>query len=936
MIALLARVGHVQARTAAVQTARRKRREWVCWECRVELKAGRLQRRLQRRWYGDESVGSGGEDILTPLVSEDRKVEKDGVRTSHGERAQRPRQGLGNVIRSSDGIRMISLGDGADGGREYDDGGNDLHDDAVGSGGRESRQEKLWESFEQYSERDPDERQVAPEEGAISADYANAEAARRLRSRYQRFGTDLLNLDYRRLMPSALANREMDLVARCLFSADLAGDVEFITSIDSDSHLEILKIMEPANNIDKLLTTHLELHEKLHSHYGTAPMKEVAYEYGSFIWSTYNLRRKHHGVFTVDHYAVLLRSARDLGYKSYSREIWKHLLMSGYLPTTECWNYYLAAALFDSQAGAWSHHGIRVTPFNMLQRKGNTTHWAFSNYRVGRGGIKETIETQFKAMLKDGATANGETYRIVMTAAAREGDIDTVKLILRKVWNVDVASVMSGAGEENPPKQIDPDSPYYPTEDLLFAVGHAFSINNDIPTALRLVDYIARHYNLPLTRETWAMLFEGTFVLAASRSGTAKRNAIGKLPRERVLDLWNAMTSEPYNVQPTMGMYNILIKNLLARKMLDGMLEKMLEASLLSKQHRDERDALWVTLQDEIVRSERQPGQSHVQKARREWEHADLIVNRNFFWLKRWVALLMRGMKTFIHRQEDASRSEDWALRILPKLLREFAFCTPRYPQYDTLGGIVQFEFRDQHTLERRGRFALRRTETQRAWLDHAPRLLGEDWTHGTKRLEALRRGPMKATKAAAKRDLVPGLGGLLRKLGLEGKSGIAKQGQRKGRGTGVEVHEDEARQEESHGFGLDEDEVERIVQSVDRAVELARLGREGKLTMAEEAELGLDALLGRGGEQHAQAATEAADLEAEVSDRSWDTDTDLEGGGSSRGEAEKADMGESDVDRKGDDESEGDSPPPPPPSADDDDSSDEDEGKDKDGGKAE
>lgn len=169
-------------------------------------------------------------------------------------------------------------------------------------------------------------------------------------------------------------------------------------------------------------------------------------------------------------------------------------------------------------------------------------------------------------MLKDGAVANEESFRIVMTALAREGDLETVQSILHRMWNINVDGLRKGKDEEAlKPKYMDPSNPLRPTANLLFTVAHAFGINNDIPIALRLVDFIARHYDLQIPRETWEQLFEWTFVLSLPRTGVKARTdgtREGELPQQAVANLWNTMTGTAYLIKPTMGMYNHLMRNL--------------------------------------------------------------------------------------------------------------------------------------------------------------------------------------------------------------------------------------------------------------------------------------------------------------------------------------------------------------------------------------
>jgi len=85
--------------------------------------------------------------------------------------------------------------------------------------------------------------------------------------------------------------------------------------------------------------------------------------------------------------------------------------------------------------------------------------------------------------------------------------------------------------------------------------------------------------------KTWAELFEWTFVLATRRYGKAKNDGseLGQLPLASVESLWATMVSEPYNINPTMPMYNRRIRALWKRQMYDEMLVAMQAGRKLHK-----------------------------------------------------------------------------------------------------------------------------------------------------------------------------------------------------------------------------------------------------------------------------------------------------------------------------------------------------------------
>lgn len=797
MTSLLARLGHLETRTTAQtlwSSGKRKRGDWVCRECRARKV---LQ---QRRGYGDDSLRLPVDQSLFPPRELKEEDEKD--RTFRSVPAGRERARAQVAHRDRWGY---SPGDGTVRRRAQADDGFAEHDASSGIGqdddrtaSQESSQDMLWERFEQVED-----------EGATAEDDVDGVRAP-TRDITDEFGVDtggqafslhaerdasLLHLDYAARLHEALLRREMDLTARCLFAASQANDLDFIRSIDSATFSEILNVVEPANSIDRLASAHLEISGAMAKQLGIASMHKIAWEHSQVVSEIVAIRRSAGIKPTRSDYAVLLRSARDLGNRRMAHHLWRKLQEDGHVPDIACYNYYMAVVIFDRVHNASSRHKLRIIPFHMLARKAARPGAAFLSYRTGTGGVKEKVMYIFGQMLKNGVIADEESFRVVIMAAAREGELSAVKSVLRKVWNVDVDALLAGKDEaEILPKQLPKDSPLYPTSKLLFAIAHAFGINNDIPTALRLVDFVARHYNLPIEQEVWSQLFEWTFVLACTRTGAKSRvdgTKKGQLPLQSVLNLWETMTGAPYFVQPTMGMYNRLIKNLFYRDMSPAVVEKMEEGRQIYLQSIAKAKSLWTQLRAEVKLAQHRtpdqegPASTSLEHLRSEWEHADLLRKRNHFWLRRWLRLLLATLR----KRALYDTSGDWALRHIPRMLWEWRVFTPTVVRYETAGGQLEITMRTQEEL---GEHAVRGASSrfaQRGVLRRVPRWVGQGW---------LREGV----------QLLP------RRL--------REAGVKVGSGTGRERRPDAgvSEEEEGSGDGAEEDLRERVRDAIDEALE--------------------------------------------------------------------------------------------------------------------
>jgi hypothetical protein len=544
----------------------------------------------------------------------------------------------------------------------------------------------------------------------------------------------LLDIDYAAELTPALLQGSSDMVARCLLAAARNNDTEFIQSIPATAFSECIRLLHLSNFTEKLAHAHLEISEAVVKIFQISPIDRAAQTHGKLLREVKAIRNAAGIRSSIADYRMLLRAARDLGSKPMAENLWLSLLHDGITPDTQCYNYYMSAIVFDQVHSAINRHRVRVIPFYKLARQRKRPGPGFTAYSVGEGGLKDKIMHFFSDMLRNGAIANEESFRTVITALAREGDVATVKSILRRMWNIDVDELMGGKDEASlKPKGMSHSNSLRLTEDFLFTIAHAFCINNDIPTALRLVDFIARHYDLTIPTKTWDQLFEWTFVLAVPRTGVKARTdgtKEGQLPQQSVLNLWNTMTGAPYLIRPTMGMYNNLIRNLQSRDLPPLMYEKMREGIALYRQERRKALMAFQRLKREIDNIQRLP--SYVppvplETLRREYEYLDLIRMRNYFFVRRWVHLLLSTIQTRIH----IDHSGDWCLRNIPRILwewRHFAGKAGNNIRYEVTGGQVEFKIRDEAEVEENKAIKQFQMERRRKVLDQVPLLLGEEW----------------------------------------------------------------------------------------------------------------------------------------------------------------------------------------------------------------
>jgi hypothetical protein len=546
------------------------------------------------------------------------------------------------------------------------------------------------------------------------------------------YDVSLLNINYMTQLPIALEEHDQDIVARCLYTAQHRLDFDFIHSIPEETFTEILHVLEARRNIGNLSDTYKNTSEHVAWLIGIIPQEQLMSDHGLMLQEIAMIRRRSGHQLTASQYLILLRSAGDLGQLNLATKLWGYMQQDGVVPDISTFNAYLSAFVWNGHNNSTTRHHDRVIDHYMLRRKAKRGGLPYFNYSVGSPlGIKDRSMVILDAMLKNGITANEETYREIITAAAREGELDTVESILQITWNINVSNLMQAnfGDEEVPqPKALSKVDPQYPTVKLLTALAHAFAINNKIPTALRLVDHMSREYDIPITTATWEVLFEWTYVLSSFRSGTAARGdrSKGQLPHNSPSKLWKTMTGAPYSIKPTISMYNLLIRNLLQRDSPIEALTKMGKAEEIDQAVRYARREAWTILERCV--KQQQDGKKPempLSVARRQWEDLTVAVARNLRWKKSWIRLFCKSLQSW-HRG-SWRHDHSIALQVIPRMLWVWQSFTDSTLKYDLPTGVLEVRLTSAREMRRRAvrneGVIMRREKV----LDKAKVLVGDD-----------------------------------------------------------------------------------------------------------------------------------------------------------------------------------------------------------------
>ena len=365
---------------------------------------------------------------------------------------------------------------------------------------------------------------------------------------------------------------------------------QYFENLPTSTLSEIIHMLQPSGFIDRERAIYQELRTDYINDlgHGTPQLSALFESYADSLGHLLTLWRKSGKVLGLKEYKALLRVACAAGNGSDADRIWHKFRQEALgVADTEFFNLYMEAKCWDGTYTPGFGHTLRIINRNLARRsqpedEENTRRRGYEGFTVGTFGLRAYMTKIFDDMIHRGLNPDANTFMHLMVAMGREGDIAGVKSVLKNVWAIDVGEI---TGAEEAPLDtsttLSPTSPLYPSERLLFMVAHIFGSNNDVSTALRVVDYISNKYNTPVDLRTWQELFSWTYLLSQPRSQGPEEEKmnlrVGQLPSTALSDLWKIIRSPPYNAEPTMTMHFQRVSNLQRRAFLQPMLDAMRE-----------------------------------------------------------------------------------------------------------------------------------------------------------------------------------------------------------------------------------------------------------------------------------------------------------------------------------------------------------------------
>ncbi|KAF2225947.1 mitochondrial ATPase expression-domain-containing protein [Elsinoe ampelina] len=473
-----------------------------------------------------------------------------------------------------------------------------------------------------------------------------------------------------------------------------------------------------------LIRKHATTNE-LHAHLmRVKPLSTVVAEYLEAVQMLAGKRRGTGKQLCSEDYGYLLRASHLVGNDSAARTFWSWMLEDEAMPDLMCYNNYLGAHVWNDILPEYRTRS-RVTSFNMVARDNFYSGAPFNNYKIREGGIKELTTKLFGELLKNKYQADEETICHVMAGLAREGDVKGFQKLLARVWDIDPDRIMR-EDDRAPKKQIPRDSPLFPSERLLYNLSFCYSINGNLPTGLRVIDYVSRHFGVLVTDVVWDSLLHWAFVL--SRPKPSAHPDPASLDLEAVYRVWNTMQMPPYEVKPSLSMYDALIKTYWTAGKYNDMYATMTEAFDVFWEDTKLYKELWKELQTLAQDPEARHGP--LEKAQKEVDEMGFMVKRGSIALKSWTKLFLASTRD-TNSLVGLPQGEEMSWRHIPRMLgSKWEHFLPNRVQYYIPTGHVEIVkmTRRELMVEHAGKGAVERK--RKRIMDTVQRALGHDWVH--------------------------------------------------------------------------------------------------------------------------------------------------------------------------------------------------------------
>ena len=513
---------------------------------------------------------------------------------------------------------------------------------------------------------------------------------------------------------SALRRRDGDHILSAL--VDASTDHDFIESIPKTTWTEILRLLDPQCWSPPL--------HRIHRTLNPTKLKQIGFDFDENkveimrrLQTVIAIRGERHITTDLVDYRILLSYAAQTGNAAAARALWTDMQRDEVSPDVACYNRYMEALVWDEEGRLPQAKRAKDTfPRVRPRHAGYIT--------LFEPGVSREIQDLFSKMAVDQVSGNVSTFCVLMTALARDGDIQAVYSILRQVWGIDAKAMDSGVEAPLTSVKYTPTSALYPSSRLLATVADIFGSHNNIPLAVQLVDSISRRFDIPIKSNVWYRLLQWTWLQARVKHSERLRPSSTPVNLHTVQLLYRTMLAEPYNVKDSfIDMHHLNFKT--TQNYFTFRLGLGLNAMKAGRTRYIKSQKAFRTAKHRYVTASHSlPGQirthSLAQLSRRLYMAKVKEMCHHLF-LQRWTRnILSRYLPEVWTLSKRISKDmQEWQLRRLPDFLMQWKTFVPQKIRYQAPTGLIELLFRAEEEVEAaRKRKAVAGLRVQWIWLD--------------------------------------------------------------------------------------------------------------------------------------------------------------------------------------------------------------------------
>ncbi|KAF5877166.1 putative pentatricopeptide repeat domain-containing protein [Botrytis fragariae] len=470
-----------------------------------------------------------------------------------------------------------------------------------------------------------------------------------------------------------------------------------LLDIPPNTFSEILRLLDPKHFFGryKALLQDFKHKDLLEMRTDTVDYDGTHRAYTVYLWHLRRIIMKRQIKYPIhlSEYKMLLKAAKFTGHQEVAELTWKSLISNQFqvmenrkiLPDVECFNYYMATMCWSDVLSPYHSERLRVVSHHKDLRQWDNRPYQLNRHRIGsNNGVRLSVNKLFQEMGKAGLMGNEETFCLLMISASREGDLETAKTILKRVWSIDIELKN---GENSKLNTRLPDSPLYPSRRLLRTIIHMFCINNDLPMAIHVMDQVSRKYSIDIPKRAWQDLLEWTAVFARRRGSAAQRELgfdEGVLPSSSMNEVWNNMILH-YNVEPNLSMYNIYIRHLLYNRQIGTAQIQIARARQLHNRLAKIVDRYRILYESSLKR--RKPDSAITQIRQRDFTFYRFKLRVSRMYMRQWVNYLIYRPAEYLSKDHA-----NWAFQKVPDIVNNYKTFLRGELTYQTYTGHIRLD----------------------------------------------------------------------------------------------------------------------------------------------------------------------------------------------------------------------------------------------------